>query len=100
MNQTPNPKSYASIKENVEHHHESHEQPLLNNGCSLRPQTHNGEWVDPVNLGVNVNSEASENRPYLTPDEKYLFFTSTRNESLDIFWVDTKIIWELMSNKK
>ncbi len=61
-------------------------------------QTENGEWSDPINLGASVNSEASENRPYLTPDEKYLFFTSTRNANLDIFWVDVKIIEELISH--
>ncbi len=52
----------------------------------------NGEWSNPVNLGNNINSEASENRPYLTPDGKYLFYTSTRYGNLDIFWVDAKII--------
>ncbi len=55
-------------------------------------QVESGEWTSPVNLGDKVNSMASENRPYLTPDEKYLFFTSTRNGNLDIFWIDAKII--------
>lgn len=54
-----------------------------------------GKWTKPVNLGSKVNSEASDNRPYLTPDEKYLFFTSTRNGNLDIFWIDAKIIKEI-----
>lgn len=55
-----------------------------------------GEWVHPINLGGKVNSAASENRPQLTPDEKYLFFTSTRNGNLDIFWIDAGIIKELI----
>ncbi len=54
-----------------------------------------GEWTDPINLGERINSEASENRPILTPDEKYLFFTSTRNGNLDIFWVSVETIKEL-----
>ncbi len=58
-------------------------------------QEKNGEWSLPVNLGEKINSESSENRPYLTSDGKYLFFTSTRNGNTDIFWVDTKIIMDL-----
>ena len=61
-------------------------------------QGKNGEWKDPVNLGQNINSEESENRPYLTQDEEYLFFTSTRNGNLDIFWVGTDTIMELIPN--
>lgn len=55
----------------------------------------NGAWSDPINLGPGVNSESSENRPFLTEDGKYLFFTSTRNENLDVFWVDSTIISEI-----
>lgn len=61
-------------------------------------QQENGEWMDPMNLGEKINSNASENRPFLTPDEKYLFFTSTRNGNLDIFWIDAEIIKELIPN--
>ncbi|MCK7531924.1 MAG: hypothetical protein MZV63_13345, partial [Marinilabiliales bacterium] len=31
--------------------------------------------------GAEVNSAGSENRPYVTRDGKYFFFTSTRNGS-------------------
>ena len=41
----------------------------------------------PSNLGEEVNSPGSENRPYVTRDGKYFFFTSTRNGSRDTFWV-------------
>ena len=52
-------------------------------------------WTRPVNLGENVNSRGYEVRPYVTPDGKYLFFTSYR--SLDphdggIYWVDASVI--------
>lgn len=43
-------------------------------------------WSSPANLGPGINSSASDNRPYLTADGKYLFFTSSRDGSLDIFW--------------
>ena len=46
-----------------------------------------GAWAPPVHLGDEVNSPGSENRPYVTRDGKYFFFTSTRNGSRDTFWV-------------
>jgi hypothetical protein len=46
-----------------------------------------GAWGTPVHLGDEVNSPGSENRPYVTHDGKYFFFTSTRNGSRDTFWV-------------
>jgi hypothetical protein len=46
-----------------------------------------GQWGPPRNLGAEVNSPGSENRPYVTHDGKYLFFTSTRNGNRDTFWV-------------
>ncbi len=46
-----------------------------------------GQWGPPMNMGPEVNSAGSENRPYVTRDGKYFFFTSTRNGSRDTFWV-------------
>jgi hypothetical protein len=46
-----------------------------------------GSWGPPVNMGAEVNSAGSENRPCVTRDGKYFFFTSTRNGSRDTFWV-------------
>lgn len=46
-----------------------------------------GRWGPPVNMGQEVNSAGSENRPYVTPDGRFFFFTSTRNGSRDTFWV-------------
>lgn len=56
-----------------------------------------GSWSQPYNLGEFVNSEFSEYGATITSDDKYLFFTSNRNGSEDIFWVSTKIIEELKS---
>jgi hypothetical protein len=44
-------------------------------------------WGPPVNLGPEVNSSGSENRPWISRDGKFFFFTSTRNGSRDTFWV-------------
>ena len=47
-----------------------------------------GRWGLPVNMGEDVNSTGSENRPCVTRDGRYFFFTSTRNGSRDVFWVE------------
>lgn len=55
-------------------------------------------WTTAVNLGENVNSEGFEARPYVTPDGKYLFFTSNRKESEGgegIYWVEAEVIYRL-----
>lgn len=69
-------------------------------------------WSIPVNMGEGINSSASENRPFVTLDGKYMFFTSTRLDNnpefqkfnqqrrpgtgtRDIYWVDAKIIEEM-----
>ncbi len=52
-------------------------------------------WTEAINLGEGVNSARFEARPYVTPDGKYLFFTSNRDESEGgegIYWVDAKVI--------
>jgi len=47
-----------------------------------------GQWGPGVNMGEEVNSAGSENRPCVTRDGKYFFFTSTRKGSRDTFWVE------------
>ncbi|MCP4724763.1 MAG: hypothetical protein GY863_06990 [bacterium] len=34
----------------------------------------NGKFMEPVNLGKNINSEYSESKPFIAPDESYLIF--------------------------
>ena len=54
-----------------------------------------GSWSEVKNLGPNVNTPASESKPCLSPDGKFLFFSSSRNNILEIYWVSTQIIEEL-----
>ncbi|WP_348741828.1 hypothetical protein [Tenacibaculum sp. 190524A05c] len=55
-----------------------------------------GTWGEAQNLGNNINTEAWEASPSITPDGKYLFFSrnvgSENYENVDIFWVDAQII--------
>ena len=37
-----------------------------------------GSWGEPINFGAPVNTEWSEFGPYVSPDGKYLFFSSSR----------------------
>jgi len=51
-----------------------------------------GRWSEPVSLGPSINSPRSENRPSVTADGKYLFFTSSRRGNRDVYWVSTKLL--------
>lgn len=48
----------------------------------------NGTWSTAINMGEDINTEGHELCPYVTPDGKYLFYTSKQ----DIYWVDIEII--------
>ncbi len=47
-----------------------------------------GRWTEAQNMGSVINSEEHELCPYVTPDGKYLFYTSNQ----DIYWVDIEIL--------
>jgi len=51
-----------------------------------------GSWGIPVHMGNDINTEKSENRPYVSPDGKYFFYASTIRGNRDIYWMDAKII--------
>lgn len=42
-----------------------------------------GVWEEPINLGEPINSEWSDFGAYISPDGKYLFFSSYRSYSAD-----------------
>ena len=58
-------------------------------------KTGDGSWSEPVNMGTEINTDKSENRPYVSPDEKYFFYTSNKRGNRNIYWMDAKIIDEL-----
>ncbi len=79
----------------------------------------NDNWLDPVNLGPEINKGDNERYPYVSPDGKYLFFITDKvsdkllqgkemnysemmkmykspgNGYCDIYWVDAKVIFDL-----
>ena len=77
--------------------------------CSTRPsgfgrddlyvsfKAADGGWLDAINLGDKINSEESENRPFITSDGKYLFYNKSASESRDVYWVDLGVVRELRS---
>ena len=54
-----------------------------------------GAWSRPRNMGPDINSDKRDFCPMVTPDGKYLFFSSKRLGPGDIFWVDAGVIEEL-----
>lgn len=42
----------------------------------------NGKWTRPENLGANINSNAWDSQPFLSPDGKTLYFSSKRSGGL------------------
>lgn len=52
-------------------------------------------WTRGVKLGNQVNTEHGEMCPSVSPEGKYLFFESHQSGSMDIYWVDSKVIEEL-----
>lgn len=81
-------------------------------------KSESGTWSKAINLGKNINSKSSDSRPYVSPDGRYIFFSSNRvpednvddvltierfqrriegplNGFQDIYWVSAKVIDEL-----
>lgn len=58
-------------------------------------RTSNNAWTTPRNLGPGINSNQRDFCPMVSPDGKYLFFSSKRIGSGDIFWADAKVIKDL-----
>lgn len=52
----------------------------------------NNAWCPPVHMGEMFNSAGSENRPYVTDDGRFFFYTSSRTGNRDVYWVDARAI--------
>lgn len=51
----------------------------------------NGRWSEPINLGPNVNTPFDEATPFLSPDDKFLFFSSQGHNTMggfDVFYTN------------
>jgi hypothetical protein len=69
-----------------------------------------GDWSEPVNLGADVNSDALDYCPMVTPDGKYLFFSRRRSDppdsgwagvvAGDVYWVDASVLERLRPNPR
>lgn len=64
--------------------------------CFRQPD---GTWGDPINLGDKINTELTEIAPFLSPDGKYLFYSTWSHQKSDIFWVSAEIINNLRPSK-
>jgi Tol biopolymer transport system component len=56
----------------------------------------NNRWTKAKNMGKPINIEYREGSLMLSPDKKYLFFTGDRTGNGDIYWVDAKVIEQLI----
>lgn len=55
----------------------------------------NGAWTDPKNLGNQINTKGNDFGPFLSPDNKYLFFCRHDGTKGDIYWVALDVIYSL-----
>ena len=85
-------------------------------------RANDGSWGMPVNLGPGVNSSASDFGPSVTPDGRFLFFSSYRGLAPDLmagksysdllelyrrpengyatlYWIDAAVLSEFLSQE-
>lgn len=99
------------------------EEGYGNNDLYISFRKRDGSWMQAVNMGKMINTQAEEVCPVVTHDGKYFFFSSDRrkiksipespmtyerivldlegpgNGSNDIYWVDAKIIDQIRQNE-
>ena len=79
--------------------------------CSTKPEglgmddlyisfrNNKNQWCEPIHMGEQINSPHSENRPFVTNDGRFFFFTSSKRGNRDIYWVDAKIIEDFRTDR-
>ena len=80
-------------------------RPAINSGGGrgdlfIAFRNENDEWSEPVNMGSDINSPGLESCPSVSPDGKFLFFTSNKAGNNDVYWVDIKIIERFKQKNK
>ena len=54
-----------------------------------------GTWQEAIHMNEPINSTAEENWPRISPDGKFLFFSSNRRDGVDmpdLYWVSTRAL--------
>jgi hypothetical protein len=54
-----------------------------------------GEWLEAIRIDEPINSTNEENWPRISPDGRFLFFSSDRREGVempDLYWVSAKAL--------
>jgi hypothetical protein len=63
-----------------------------------------GNWSDAYNLGKDINTKYFDFDPYISPDEKFLFFSRREKwkdaQFSDIYWVSLKILDKFKEKRK
>ena len=69
--------SYASITRNGTIYFMKENEDKLGKSDIYRSELKNGEYQDPVNIGMPVNTSERESNPFISPEEDYLLYFST-----------------------
>lgn len=69
--------SYASITRNGTIYFMKENEDKLGKSDIYRSELKNGEYQDPVNIGLPVNTSERESNPFISPEEDYLLYFST-----------------------
>ena len=75
----------------------------INSGLAISYPTTDGGWTLPVDLGPVINFGLASWGPYVTADNKYLFYTTgTKPDYSDtgIFWVRIDYLIDIMKNTR
>ena len=71
-------------------------------------KTDEGKWTQPARMNTRINSVEIEQRPFISADQKYLFFSRMSTEKKqdqisyesDIYWVSTSKVFKPFLNSK
>jgi hypothetical protein len=61
---------------------------------------HDGSWSEPGNLGAPINTPGYEFGPYVTDDQRYLFYSRSSDFTrVDVFWVRCDSLLETLRRR-
>jgi hypothetical protein len=69
--------SYASITRSGTIYFMKENEDKVGKSDIYRSERMNGEYQDPVNIGIPVNTSERESNPFISPEEDYLLYFST-----------------------